>query len=67
MDAILLGFQEVMHWQVILALILGAVAGILVGAIPGMEPAGAMAIALPFSLTMEPLPGIILQIGRAHV
>lgn len=63
MDAILLGFQEVMHWQVILALILGAVAGILVGAIPGMEPAGAMAIALPFSLTMEPLPGIILLLG----
>ena len=45
MDSILLGLQEVMHWQVILALLLGAVAGILVGAIPGMEPAGAMAIA----------------------
>ena len=43
-----------MHWQVILAFLLGATAGILVGAIPGMEPAGAMAIALPFSLTMEP-------------
>jgi putative tricarboxylic transport membrane protein len=28
-----------------------------------MEPAGGMAIALPFSLTMEPLPGIILLLG----
>lgn len=62
-DSILLGFQEVAHWQVILALFIGAVAGILVGAVPGMEPAGAMAIALPFSLTMEPLPGIILLLG----
>lgn len=63
MDAIYLGFQEIAHWQVILALFIGAMAGILVGAVPGMEPAGAMAIALPFSLTMAPLPGIILLLG----
>lgn len=63
MDAIYLGFQEIAHWQVILALLIGATAGILVGAVPGMEPAGAMAIALPFSLTMAPLPGIILLLG----
>jgi putative tricarboxylic transport membrane protein len=63
MDSIILGFQEVAHWQVIAALLIGAIAGILVGAIPGMEPAGAMAIALPFTLTMEPLPGIILLLG----
>ncbi len=62
-DSVILGFQEVAHWQVILALLIGAMAGILVGAIPGMEPAGAMAIALPFSLTMAPLPGIILLLG----
>ena len=62
-DAILQGFQEIAHWQVILALCAGAMAGILVGAVPGMEPAGAMAIALPFSLTMAPLPGIILLLG----
>ena len=62
-DSILLGFSEIAHWQVILALFIGAIAGILVGAVPGMEPAGAMAIALPFSLTMDPLPGIILLLG----
>lgn len=62
-DSIVLGFQEVAHWQVIAALLVGAMAGILVGAVPGMEPAGAMAIALPFSLTMQPLPGIILLLG----
>ena len=62
-DSILLGVQEVAQWQVIVALLIGAMAGILVGAIPGMEPAGAMAIALPFSLTMAPLPGIILLLG----
>lgn len=63
MDSIILGFHEVAHWQVIAALLIGAIAGILVGAIPGMEPAGSMAIALPFTLTMAPLPGIILLLG----
>jgi putative tricarboxylic transport membrane protein len=62
-DSLVLGFFEVAQWQVLLALALGAVAGILVGAVPGMEPAGAMAIALPFSLTMQPLAGIILLLG----
>lgn len=62
-DAFATGLAEVGQWQVILALFIGALAGILVGAIPGMEPAGAMAIALPITLTMEPLPGIILLLG----
>jgi putative tricarboxylic transport membrane protein len=62
-DAFAAGFSEVWQLQVILALFAGAVAGILVGAIPGMEPAGAMAIALPITLTMEPLAGVILLLG----
>lgn len=63
MDAFLLGLQEVAQWQVLVALCIGAIVGILIGAVPGMEPAGAMAIALPFSLTMDPLAGIILLLG----
>ena len=62
-DAFAIGLAEVGQWQVILALFIGAIAGILVGAIPGMEPAGAMAIVLPITLTMEPLSGIILLLG----
>ena len=46
-----------------LALLLGAVCGIVVGAIPGLEPAGAMAILLPFSLQLSPLAGITLLLG----
>lgn len=63
MDAFLLGLEQIGHWQILMALLLGAVAGITVGATPGLEPAGAMAILLPFSLHLEPLAGITLLLG----
>lgn len=62
-DNFLLGLEYVAHWQVLAALLAGAVLGIMVGAVPGLEPAGAMAILLPFSLQLEPLPGIMLLLG----
>jgi putative tricarboxylic transport membrane protein len=62
-ESVLLGVEQIAEWQIILALLLGAVAGIVVGAIPGLEPAGAMAIMLPFSLQLEPLAGITLLLG----
>lgn len=62
-DAFLLGLENVAQWQVVLALIVGALLGIMVGAVPGLEPAGAMAILLPFSLQLDPLPGVTLLLG----
>ncbi|WP_245866677.1 tripartite tricarboxylate transporter permease [Oceaniglobus roseus] len=62
-DNFLLGLEYVAHWQVLAALVAGAVLGIMVGAVPGLEPAGAMAILLPFSLQLDPLPGIMLLLG----
>lgn len=63
MDAVIAGFSQIGHADIMLALFLGAVCGIVVGAIPGLEPAGAMAILLPFSLQLAPLPGITLLLG----
>jgi putative tricarboxylic transport membrane protein len=63
MDSVLLGLEHIATWQVILALLFGALCGIMVGAIPGLEPAGAMAILLPFSLQLEPLAGVTLLLG----
>ncbi len=62
-DSFLLGLEHVATWQVLLALIAGALCGIVVGAIPGLEPAGAMAILLPFTLQMDPLPGVTILLG----
>lgn len=63
MDSILAGIEHIATVQVLLALLLGALCGIAVGAIPGLEPAGAMAILLPFSLQLESLAGITLLLG----
>lgn len=46
-----------------LSLMAGAPIGILIGAVPGLEPAGAMAILLPFTLNMTPLAGVTLLLG----
>jgi putative tricarboxylic transport membrane protein len=62
-DSFLLGLEHVATWQVMLALLAGAILGIVVGAIPGLEPAGAMAILLPFTLLMDPLPGVTILLG----
>lgn len=63
MDAVLAAFENIATWQVVMALFFGALCGIIVGALPGLEPAGAMAILLPFSLQLEPLAGITLLLG----
>lgn len=63
MDAILLGLQQVSQFDVMVALVIGAAIGIFIGAVPGLEPAGAMAILLPFTLKMDPLPGVTMLLG----
>jgi len=62
-ESFFLGLEHVATWQVLLALVAGALCGIVVGAIPGLEPAGAMAILLPFTLQMDPLPGVTILLG----
>ncbi|GAB2601234.1 tripartite tricarboxylate transporter permease [Nitrincola alkalisediminis] len=63
MDAILLGLNEIATFDVIVAIIIGALIGVTIGSIPGLEPAGVMAILLPISFSMEPLAGVSLLLG----
>lgn len=63
MDTFLLGLQHIAQIDIILALMAGALIGIIIGAVPGLEPAGAMAILLPFTLNMQPLAGVTLLLG----
>ena len=63
MDAILLGLNEVATLNVIMAIVIGALIGVTIGSIPGLEPAGVMAILLPVTFAMEPLPGVSLLLG----
>ncbi|GGB84399.1 transporter [Marinobacterium zhoushanense] len=63
METLLLGLNEIGHLNVLMAIVLGALIGVTIGSIPGLEPAGVMAILLPLSFSMEPLAGVSLLLG----
>ena len=63
MDTLLLGLNEIGHAPVLFAILTGALIGVTIGSIPGLEPAGVMAILLPLSFSMEPLAGVTLLLG----
>ena len=51
------------RWDVLLALLIGSVGGVIIGAIPGVGPAVAIAILLPATFAMEPLVGLTMLLG----
>ncbi len=48
---------------ILVILLIGAMAGIFVGALPGIGPAVAISVALPITFSMSPLGGISLLLG----
>ncbi|MEM7031436.1 MAG: tripartite tricarboxylate transporter permease [Chloroflexota bacterium] len=63
MENLLLGFEQLFQVNVILALLIGSIGGVLLGAIPGVGPAVGIAILLPITFSMEPLVGLTLLLG----
>lgn len=63
MSVIIGGFVEAFTLVNVLYILAGVVVGQLVGAIPGVGPIMAMAIAIPFTFTLSPLVGIAFLIG----
>jgi len=62
-ESLLSGIGLLFQWQVLLALLVGSVGGVVIGAIPGVGPAVAIAILLPATFSMEPLVGLTLLLG----
>ncbi len=60
MDALLISLDLLTTPQVILVVVVGVAWGIFGGALPGISPPIAMALLLPFTYTMEPIPALIL-------
>ncbi len=60
---LLQGFHEVTQLPVLLCLLSGSLIGIIVGAIPGLGPAAAIAVLLPATFNMEPLAGLSILLG----
>ena len=50
MDVLVSALEILMRWDVILALLVGSVGGVVIGAIPGVGPAVAIAILLPANI-----------------
>ena len=63
LETIFLGLSDAFTVSTILYVLLGVVIGQFVGAIPGIGPVMAMAIAIPFSFVLSPLAAIGLLIG----
>lgn len=63
MDTIFLGINEILTMQVVLAIVFGAILGVSIGSIHGLEPAGVMAILLPMTFNFDPLPAVTLLLG----
>ena len=63
MDSLLAGWDLLQRWDVLAALLVGSIGGVVIGAIPGVGPAIAIAILLPATFAMEPIVGLTLLLG----
>jgi len=60
-DAVLQGFGLIVDPFNILLIIIGVLIGVLVGALPGLSSPMAVALLLPFTITLEPVPAIAMM------
>ncbi len=63
MDIIFSAFEVLARWDVLVALLVGSIGGVAIGAIPGVGPAVAIAILLPATFSMDPIVGLTLLLG----
>ena len=62
-ELLLESLMLIARWDVVIALLIGAIGGVIIGAIPGVGPAVAIAILLPATYKLEPLVGLTLLLG----
>jgi len=62
-SVVLAGFSDSLTIYNFFFVLLGIVLGQFVGAVPGVGPVTAMAIAIPFTFTLDPLPAIAFLVG----
>ncbi|WP_257347448.1 tripartite tricarboxylate transporter permease [Pseudalkalibacillus decolorationis] len=63
MENLLMSIQAILQWDTLLLMVVGVIAGIIFGCIPGFTITMAVALTLPFSLGLGPLEGISLMMG----
>lgn len=63
MDALFSGIELLARWDVLAALLIGSIGGVVIGAIPGVGAAVAIAILLPATFALDPLVGLTILLG----
>jgi putative tricarboxylic transport membrane protein len=63
MEALFAGIELLARWDVMFALLVGSIGGVMIGSIPGVGPAVAIAILLPATFSMEPIVGLTMLLG----
>lgn len=63
MDVFLSALDLLLRWDVIAALMIGSIGGVIIGAIPGVGAAVAIAILLPATFALEPIVGLTALLG----
>ena len=63
MDTLLSSIELLARWDVFAALLIGSIGGVLVGSMPGVGAAVAIAIVLPVTFSLEPIVGLTALLG----
>ncbi|MEM6695964.1 MAG: tripartite tricarboxylate transporter permease [Pseudomonadota bacterium] len=63
MDAFWIGLGNLMQADVLVAIVIGSVGGLAIGAIPGIGPAIAIAILLPATVFLDDLVSLVMLLG----
>ena len=63
MENLIAGAEMLARWDVMLALLVGSIGGVVIGAIPGVGPAVAIAILLPATFSLDPIVGLTMLLG----
>ncbi len=63
MENMLAGAEMLARWDVVVALLVVSIGGVIIGAIPGVGPAVAIAILLPATFSLDPIVGLTMLLG----
>ena len=63
MEAFIAGVSQLMQPNVLLAIVIGSIGGVVIGAVPGIGPAIAIAILLPATVFLDDLVSLVLLLG----
>lgn len=61
-ENLMIGFMNIFHFSNILALLVGAAVGYVVGSIPGLTPSIGIELLIPFTFTLEPITALVLLV-----